>query len=92
MRKAVREHSVLTPSCSTRVYLTAPSQDGVYEGHFIPAGTTVVANLWAVHRDESIYPNADQLDPKRFLNEDGTLNNLQFYSFGFGRRKCVALE
>jgi cytochrome P450 len=68
------------------------SADDVYEGHFIPTGTTVIANLWAIHRDESIYPNASKFDPQRFLNDDGTLNNLQFYSFGFGRRICVALK
>ncbi|KAF7365091.1 Cytochrome p450 [Mycena venus] len=49
----------------------AASEDDVYEGYFIPKGTMVLPNVWAMVHDESTYPNPDQFNPERFLNADG---------------------
>ncbi|KIK93319.1 hypothetical protein PAXRUDRAFT_12727 [Paxillus rubicundulus Ve08.2h10] len=53
-------------------------------------GATVVANIWAMSRDEARYPNADQFTPERFLSLEGTLidDDPAEYIFGFGRRIC----
>ncbi|KAF8158901.1 cytochrome P450 [Mycena galopus ATCC 62051] len=69
----------------------ATSEDDVYEGYFIPKGTTVLANIWAMTHDESMYgPNVDQFNPNRFLNADGQLNSDdRILGFGFGRRTCA---
>ncbi|KAK1230833.1 hypothetical protein PQX77_006073 [Marasmius sp. AFHP31] len=67
-------------------------QDDVYEGFFIPAGTTIVANAWAVLHDENVYgPNPMEFNPMRFMkpNEDGVLPPDSYdFAFGFGRRAC----
>ncbi|KAK1227306.1 hypothetical protein PQX77_009723 [Marasmius sp. AFHP31] len=67
-------------------------QDDVYEGYFIPAGATVVPNVWAVFRDENVYgPRTAEFDPDRFarLEKEGkTPPSPEEFAFGFGRRIC----
>ncbi|KAJ7044191.1 cytochrome P450 [Mycena alexandri] len=66
----------------------AASEDDVYEGYFIPKGTTVFSNIWAMTRDESVYTDPERFNPDRFITE-GKLNNDDIgIAFGFGRRIC----
>ncbi|KAJ7367013.1 cytochrome P450 [Mycena albidolilacea] len=68
----------------------ATTQDDIYKGCFIPKGTTVLANIWAMAHNESMYPNPDKFDPGRLLNTDGQLNvDDHILGFGFGRRICA---
>ncbi|KAJ6512887.1 cytochrome P450 [Mycena sanguinolenta] len=62
--------------------------DDVYNGYFIPKGTTVISNIWAMTRDESIYPEPERFNPNRFFTADGKLNDEAVLAFGFGRRIC----
>ena len=77
------------------------TQDDVYNGIYLKAGTIVHANQWAIHREESLYPDAEQFNPSRWLSPDyptyrepltkfPTLQN--FSSFGFGRRICPGMN
>ncbi|KAJ7672132.1 cytochrome P450 [Mycena polygramma] len=67
----------------------ANTQDDIYEGYFIPRGTTVISNIWAMSRDESVYPNPEEFNPERFLNADGQFREVDdVLAFGFGRRIC----
>ncbi|TFK34662.1 cytochrome P450 [Crucibulum laeve] len=68
-------------------------EDDVYRGMHIPKGSLVFGNIWAIVRDERIYPNADAFDPERFLRSDldeetKRKMNPRNYVFGFGRRLC----
>lgn len=73
------------------------TKDDVYEGMFIPAGTNIHPNQWAIHRDPSLYPEPETFQPSRWL-EPGyptyrepltQYPNITNYSaFGFGRRIC----
>ncbi|KAJ7928082.1 cytochrome P450 [Mycena leptocephala] len=66
------------------------SEDDIYEGYFIPKGTMVLPNIWAMVHDESIYPDPEKFSPERFLNADGQLSaDENILAFGFGRRACV---
>ncbi|KAF5342805.1 hypothetical protein D9758_013368 [Tetrapyrgos nigripes] len=74
-------------------------KDDFYEGHFIPKGSLVVANIWAMNHDPTIFPDHDEFRPERFLDETGAVHaipadtrNLGHVSFGFGRRICVGLN
>ncbi|KAJ7212055.1 cytochrome P450 [Mycena pura] len=66
------------------------SADDVYEGYFIPKGATVIANTWAMSRDESMYEEPERFMPERYFTADGNLNDDQVaIVFGYGRRICV---
>jgi len=68
----------------------AASADDTYEGYFIPKGATVIGNIWAMTRDEAIYPEPERFNPDRFFTADGKLNDDDAtLLFGFGRRICV---
>ncbi|KAF7357544.1 O-methylsterigmatocystin oxidoreductase [Mycena sanguinolenta] len=68
----------------------ASTEDDVYDGYFIPKGTTVIVNIWAMTRDESIYHESDRFNPDRFFTADGKLNeDATILAFGFGRRICA---
>ncbi|EJD55009.1 cytochrome P450 [Auricularia subglabra TFB-10046 SS5] len=67
------------------------TQDDVYRGYFLPKGSTVIGNSWAILHDEKTYPNPHAFTPERWLTPDGQLDPaakdpLAF--FGFGRRLC----
>ncbi|KAK4703373.1 hypothetical protein P7C70_g2845, partial [Phenoliferia sp. Uapishka_3] len=72
------------------------TEDDVYEGYFIPKGTAVVANHWAIHLDPELYPEPKVFNPDRFI-EDGQLVGTKYserghFGFGFGRRICPGLH
>jgi hypothetical protein len=75
----------------------ASTKDDVYEGFFIPAGTIMHPNQWAIHRDPDLYPDPERYNPQRWLDPSfptykeplTEYPNLHNYSnFGFGRRIC----
>ena len=76
-------------------------KDDVYEldgnRYFLKAGSNVHPNQWAIHRDPSLYPDAERFLPERWLKPGystyreplDVYPNLQnFSAFGFGRRIC----
>lgn len=48
----------------------ASTEDDYYEGYYIPAGTTVLGNSWAINLNEEYYPNPHHFNPRRFLDEN----------------------
>lgn len=73
------------------------TRDDVYNGFFLPRGSVVHANQWAIHREPALYPNPEQYLPERWLSPEyptykeplSQFPNLSnFSSFGFGRRIC----
>ncbi|KXN85958.1 O-methylsterigmatocystin oxidoreductase [Leucoagaricus sp. SymC.cos] len=74
---------------------TAPD---VYKGYYIPEGTMVTANAWAMLNNEADYPEPRKFRPERFLTPDGQLrsdNGIRDpvnIAFGFGRRICPGLH
>ncbi|KAG7085590.1 hypothetical protein E1B28_003141 [Marasmius oreades] len=65
--------------------------DDVYEGYLIPGGSAIIANAWAVLRNESLYgPDTANFNPDRFIKQDGKSlpPNPESIAFGFGRQSC----
>ncbi|KIJ12381.1 hypothetical protein PAXINDRAFT_171282 [Paxillus involutus ATCC 200175] len=61
--------------------------DDEYNGYFIPAGSYVLVNIWAILRDERTYKDPLQFRPERFLG-DNPEPHPGNACFGFGRRRC----
>ncbi|KIO27629.1 hypothetical protein M407DRAFT_23194 [Tulasnella calospora MUT 4182] len=62
-------------------------KDDLYDGYFIPKGTTVIANAWGFSRNLKYYTNPSTFDPERFLKQPPELDPREF-TFGYGRRLC----
>ncbi|TFY83920.1 hypothetical protein EWM64_g94 [Hericium alpestre] len=64
--------------------------DDVYNGYFIPAGSIVIGNSWAVLHDENLFPDPFTFNPGRFLDPNISQRALAAvdHAFGFGRRLC----
>ncbi|XP_029950945.1 cytochrome P450 2U1 [Salarias fasciatus] len=66
------------------------SETTEFRGYTIPKGTVVVPNLWSVHRDPTVWDDADTFNPARFLDDEGQLQRKEcFMPFGIGRRVCM---
>ncbi|KAJ3685549.1 hypothetical protein LUZ61_014713 [Rhynchospora tenuis] len=55
-------------------------------GYKIPKGTTLLINIYAIHRDPSLWKDPKEFRPERF--ENGKAEGLWLLPFGMGRRKC----
>ncbi|KAJ7143734.1 cytochrome P450 [Mycena epipterygia] len=71
-------------------------EDDVYRGMFIPKGSLIFGNVWAITRDETLFPNASAFLPERYLEKvDPALakrRDPRSYVFGFGRRRCPGVN
>ncbi|THU98569.1 cytochrome P450 [Dendrothele bispora CBS 962.96] len=66
---------------------TNSTQDIYHKGYYIPKGTTISANIWAMTHNESHFDKPNQFIPERHLNKKNKINSILAY--GFGRRVCV---
>ncbi|XP_023736082.1 7-ethoxycoumarin O-deethylase [Lactuca sativa] len=62
-------------------------------GYTIPKGTQVLVNAWAIGRDQSIWEDALEFKPERFMTSDIDVRGQDFelIPFGAGRRICPGL-
>ncbi|KAF5325314.1 hypothetical protein D9619_009793 [Psilocybe cf. subviscida] len=73
----------------------AVTEDDVYNGMFIPKGSTIFANLYGIMRDPGMsfmFPDPEAFKPERFI--DTTNPRLKNFDlpFGFGRRSCPGIH
>ncbi|KAL7617959.1 hypothetical protein Lser_V15G01077 [Lactuca serriola] len=63
-------------------------------GYDIQAGTQVIINAWAIGRDPSLWEDAEEFKPERFLNSciDYKGVHFEFLPFGAGRRGCPGIQ
>ncbi|KAF8727211.1 hypothetical protein AX14_007483 [Amanita brunnescens Koide BX004] len=70
--------------------------DDVYRGMHIPKGSLIFTNLWAITRNENLYPDPFKFDPGRFMGSHEEVlkrrKNIRVNVFGFGRRQCPGLH
>ncbi|KAJ7759152.1 cytochrome P450 [Mycena metata] len=65
------------PHCTTKA--------DEYNGSFIPARTTVLANISAMLHEKEVYHDPDEFNPDRFLSQNPEPDPART-AFGFGRR------
>lgn len=59
-------------------------------GYRIPKGTTMVMNLWGLHRDSRYYADPESFNPDRWTPEfTRSLPPLAYMPFGAGPRRCI---
>ncbi|KAL5748551.1 hypothetical protein ACOSP7_025591 [Xanthoceras sorbifolium] len=88
MKEALRLHPalpLLVPHC--------PNETCTVGGYTIPKGCRVFVNVWAIHRDPSVWENPLEFNPERFSNGkwDYTGSDLSYFPFGSGRRMCAGI-
>ncbi|KAG8436951.1 hypothetical protein GDO86_007870 [Hymenochirus boettgeri] len=82
---------------SLRLYPPVPavSRDLVkpvtfFDGQFLPAGTLVTLQIYAVHRNPSVWKDPEVFDPLRFLPENSSKRHSHaFVPFAAGPRNCI---
>lgn len=88
MKEVLRLHPVLPLMVNH-----CPSESTVLANYRIPKGAQVFVNVWAIHRDPSIWENPLEFLPERFLDGKGDYsgNDFNYLPFGSGRRICAGM-
>lgn len=69
----------------------APIKDMHFHNYFIPKGTWIWCNQYAVHRDTHVWKDPDEFKPERFLSKDGqsvVRSHESYMPFSVGKREC----
>uniref|UniRef100_A0A7N0TCS3 Cytochrome P450 n=1 Tax=Kalanchoe fedtschenkoi TaxID=63787 RepID=A0A7N0TCS3_KALFE len=66
----------------------SPSTNVIVAGFEIQPNTSVLINLWAIHRDPMAWERPMEFVPERFLNTCWSDNKAGYFPFGMGRRMC----
>ncbi|CAN6237904.1 unnamed protein product [Urochloa humidicola] len=66
------------------------------DGYRVPAKIPVLVNAWALGRDKSVWADAEEFKPERFMGIDVDINfkgnDFKFLPFGAGRRICPGMN
>jgi len=63
------------------------NKDTQFQGYHIPAGTTMVSNVYSIHRQERYWKEPNTVDPMRWA-PDAPRNESAFLTFGAGPKAC----
>lgn len=92
LEACLREVYRLHPASSGRSERVVPRGGYELSGFYLPGGTVVSTSVVALHRDESVFPDAHSFLPERWLDVDKkTLANCEtrLIPFGYGGRICL---
>jgi cytochrome P450 len=66
------------------------TEDNTVGGYFVPKGQTVVISMYAIHRQERLYPDPERFDPDRFAPEEAAKRHrFAYLPFAAGHRNCI---
>jgi hypothetical protein len=101
IRAMVKETLRWMPTTVTGAVPHAATEDGEYNGYFIPKGAQLMNNVWSIHMDESHYPNPREFRPERYEGDDQSAADSaanpdamkrDHFGFGAGRRICQGMH
>lgn len=93
LKCAIKETLRLHPPIPLLLHETA--EDAAVSGYFIPKGSRVMINAWAINRDVGSWEEPEAFKPSRFLDPgapDFKGSNFEFIPFGSGRRSCPGMQ
>ncbi|CAF9929816.1 MAG: hypothetical protein HETSPECPRED_007462 [Heterodermia speciosa] len=79
----------------------ALGEDNEVDGMFLPKGSTVVLNVWAMHHDPATWTDPEHFIPERFepypalaptYAASGAWDQRDHYGYGAGRRICPGIH
>ncbi|OBZ74344.1 O-methylsterigmatocystin oxidoreductase [Grifola frondosa] len=83
IKETMRWHPVIPLGISR-----SSGQDDTYGEYFIPKGTVIVPNVWAISLEPNDKYDPQKFIPERFLDPTHTITDPASWIFGFGRRIC----
>nr|AAG49298.1 putative flavonoid 3'-hydroxylase [Callistephus chinensis] len=97
LQAIVKETFRLHPSTPLSLPRMA-SESCEVDGYYIPKGSTLLVNVWAIARDPKMWTNPLEFRPSRFLpggekpDADIKGNDFEVIPFGAGRRICAGMS
>ncbi|CAN7942385.1 unnamed protein product, partial [Ixodes hexagonus] len=84
----IRETLRLYPPVPLMVARTCLPDKTVMD-QFFPAGTTLIAPAWHIHRNPEHWPEPSRFLPERFAEDHPERHPAAFFPFGLGPRTCI---
>jgi cytochrome P450 len=98
LRAVVKETLRLHPPAPLLVPRLSMVDCIVDGGYYVPSGTKVIVNAWALGRDPESWEKPEEFMPERFMDGGSAAavdfkgNHFQFLPFGAGRRICAGIN
>lgn len=89
LRACLDESLRIFPPTSHGLPRETPPEGTNILGDWVAGGTSVSMSALVAHRNESVFPNADQYIPERWLGEEGKALQPYLIAFSAGARSCI---
>lgn len=89
LRACLDESMRLTPPNTMNVPRLTPEEGMQIMGEWIPGNTTVHSPPYAMHRNETVFPEPSAYRPERWLAENAKDLQPYFLTFSAGARSCI---
>lgn len=99
LRACIDETLRISPPAGSTLWRDIPCDGNgpiVIDDHAVPEGTSIGVNIYAIHHNETFFPDPWVFSPERFLEEGDYYNQIQlkdmkaaFSPFSIGYRSCA---